>query len=74
MYGLVNKATQDFVIAGHGEETGDIIKTKAVVKEEAFISMQPYPDEITYNIVMAASEHLGVDANDILEGFGKILD
>ena len=70
MYGLVNKAAQDFIIEGHGEETWKIIKEKAGVKEEAFVSMQPYPDEITYNIVGAASEHLGVDANDILEGFG----
>ncbi len=71
MYGLVNKAAQDFVISGHGEEIWEIIKSKAGVKEEAFISMQPYPDEITYNIVMAASEHLNADPNDILEAFGK---
>ena len=71
MYGLVNKAAQDFVIAGHGEETWNIIKEKAGIKEDAFVSMQPYPDEITYNIVGAASELLGADPNDILEGFGK---
>jgi hypothetical protein len=71
MYGLVNKAAQDFVISGHGEEIWEIIKSKAGVKEEAFISMQPYPDEITYNIVMTASEHLNADPNDILEAFGK---
>ncbi len=70
MYGLVNKAAQDFVIEGYGNETWQIIKEKAGVKEEAFVSMQPYPDEITYNIVSAASEHLRVGANDILEGFG----
>lgn len=71
MYGLVNKAAQDFVVEGHGEETWKIIKEKAGVNEVAFVSMQPYPDEITYNIVGAASEHLGLDANDILEAFGQ---
>ncbi len=71
MYGLVNKAAQDFVIEGHGEETWRIIKKKAGVGEEAFVSMQPYPDDITYNIVGAASEHLHMDANDILEAFGR---
>ncbi len=71
MYGLVNKAAQDFVIEGHGEEVWQLIKTKAGVKEAAFVSMQPYPDDITYNIVGAASEHLGADPNDILEAFGK---
>ncbi|MBL4604094.1 MAG: heme NO-binding domain-containing protein [Flavobacteriaceae bacterium] len=71
MYGLVNKAAQDFVIEGHGEEVWQIIKAKAGVKEEAFVSMQPYPDEITYNIVGAASAHLGADPDDILEAFGQ---
>ncbi|WP_372974394.1 heme NO-binding domain-containing protein [Muriicola sp.] len=71
MYGLVNKAAQDFVIEGHGEEVWQIIKTKAGVDEVAFVSMQPYPDEITYNIVGAASEHLGANPDDILEAFGQ---
>jgi hypothetical protein len=70
MYGLVNKAAQDFVIINHGENVWEIIKEKANVKEIAFISMQQYPDEVTYNIVSAASEYLNVDANKILEGFG----
>ncbi len=71
MYGLVNKAAQDFVIKGHGYDVWQIIKENAKVEEEAFVSMQAYPDEITYNIVGAASEHLGIDAGDILEGFGE---
>ncbi len=71
MYGLVNKAAQDFVISAHGEEVWQIIREKAGVKEMSFVSMQPYPDEITYNIVGAASAHLGADPDDILEGFGQ---
>jgi hypothetical protein len=71
MYGLVNKAAQDFVIEGHGEEVWQIIRAKAGVEEVAFVSMQPYPDEITYNIVGAASAHLGADPDDILEAFGQ---
>lgn len=71
MYGLVNKAAQDFIIETQGNETWETIKKMAGVKEDAFISMQPYPDEITYNIVGAVSELLNADPNDILEGFGK---
>ncbi|NRA10745.1 MAG: heme NO-binding domain-containing protein, partial [Crocinitomicaceae bacterium] len=71
MYGLVNKAAQDFIVESQGQETWEIIKEKAGVKEDAFISMQAYPDEITYSIVMAASEHLKVDPDVILEAFGR---
>jgi len=70
MYGLVNKAVQNFVIEGHGEETWNLIKEKAGISEAAFVSMQTYPDNITYDIVGAASEHFSIDANDILEAFG----
>lgn len=71
MYGLVNKAAQGYITESLGNETWETIKKMAGVEEEAFISMQPYPDEITYKIVGAASEHLNADPNDILEGFGK---
>lgn len=71
MYGLVNKAAQDFVIDNYDEETCRIIKKKAGITEEAFVSMQAYPDRITYDFVIAASEHLNVGVNDFLEGFGK---
>lgn len=71
MYGLVNKAAQDFIIQDHGMQTWLTIKKKAGVEEDAFISMEPYPDEITYNIVGAASEILKVDSGDILENFGR---
>jgi len=71
MYGLVNKAAKDFVIINHGEGVWEIIKEKANVKDAAFVSMQQYPDMLTYNIVGAASEYLKVDASEILEAFGK---
>lgn len=70
MYELVNKAVQNFIIEEHGQETWNLIKKKANVSEVAFVSMQTYPDIITYEIVGAASEHFGIDANDILEAFG----
>lgn len=71
MYGLVNKAIEDFVQSNHGLSTWQKILDKAGVRGESFVSMQSYPDEITYNIVGAASEILGVGADKILEGFGE---
>ncbi|NQY09113.1 MAG: heme NO-binding domain-containing protein [Flavobacteriales bacterium] len=70
MYGLVNKAVQQFVIEGHGEEAWDIIRKSAGVADESFISMEPYPDKTTYDLVAAAAEHLEIDSGDILEAFG----
>jgi hypothetical protein len=33
--------------------------------------MEPYPDEVTYNLVAAATEELSMPAKDILHAFGE---
>lgn len=71
MYGLVNKAAQDFIISNFDEATWAVIKEKAGVTDAAFVGMQPYPDEVTYNIVGAACEHLNLNPEAVLESFGK---
>lgn len=71
MYGLVNRAIEELVIATAGKETWNRVKQQAGVTEATFISMHPYPDEMTYSLVGAASEILEVDAAELLRGFGK---
>jgi hypothetical protein len=71
MYGMVNKAVQDLITRQHGEEVWQRIRSRAGVEEEMFISNEPYPDEITYQLVGAASEVLAVPAAEILRTFGR---
>lgn len=71
MFGLVNKGLEDMVCSQYGEETWEAIKVKADVGIEAFISMDAYPDDITYRLVDAASAVMEMPATDILEAFGK---
>ena len=71
MYGLVNKAIEDLVVSSFGEDKWEAIKTKAGVDVEVFVSNEAYPDDITYNLVGAASEVLATPARDILIAFGE---
>ena len=71
MYGMVNSAIMDLIVATHGEETWQRVKFKAGVEEEIFISNDAYPDELTYKLVGAASEVLEQPANVILIQFGR---
>lgn len=71
MYGLVNRAIEDMVRTHHGDEAWDRIKRKAGVDVEAFISMESYPDAVSYGLVGAASEVLGQPAEALLEAFGE---
>jgi hypothetical protein len=71
MYGLVNKAVQDLVCTQFGEDTWQAIKRKAGVDEDVFVSMEGYPDEVTYRLVSAASEVLAIPPAKVLEAFGE---
>ena len=71
MYGLVNKAIKDMVCERFGEDTWEIIKQKAEVDVDIFLSMDAYPDDVTHRLVKAASIVLGISAAEILQAFGE---
>jgi hypothetical protein len=71
MYGMVNKAVEEMVVMHHGETMWEQIKAKAGVDVEVFMSNEGYPDDITYNLVGAASQMLNLPATQILRGFGE---
>lgn len=71
MYGLVNRAVEDLVTDTFGTQTWEQVKARAGVDVEVFVAMSPYPDSVTYALVAAASEILGMPAPQILEAFGE---
>jgi len=70
MYGMVNKAVRGFVLKHYDEATWTKIHTNADVPGE-FVAMQSYDDTVTYALVGAAHEALGLEVEDILRGFGQ---
>jgi hypothetical protein len=71
MYGMVNRAIQELVTSHFGAAQWQSIKEKAGVDVELFLSHESYPDAMTYDLIGAASEVLGVAARDILISFGE---
>ncbi|GAA0762031.1 heme NO-binding domain-containing protein [Ideonella azotifigens] len=71
MYGLVNQGLEDFVVQRFGGDTWRQVLQRAGVAQEMFISMDSYPDELSFKLVGAASELLGMDADALLEAFGQ---
>jgi len=70
MYGMVNKAVRGFVLKNFDEDVWRRIHTRAGVDAE-FVAMQSYDDDVTYSLVAAAHEELGIDVPSILHGFGE---
>ena len=71
MYGVVNRALEDLVCTKHGENKWLQIKEKAGVDEDMFLSLQSYPDAMTYQLVSATSEVLGLTSQQVLHAFGR---
>ena len=71
MYGMVNKAVEDMILRGHGEETWQRIREAAGLDVEVFVSNESYSDDVTYRLVDAASRVLDAPAEQILQAFGE---
>ena len=71
MYGMVNRAIQELVTRDFGTDAWRSIAAAADFSEETFVAMQPYPDDLTYRLVEAASHHTGLSATQLLEAFGE---
>ena len=70
MYGMVNKALEDMITIRFGEDVWEEVKQAAGVDIDMFLSNESYPDNVTYQLVGAASAALGKPAPELLEAFG----
>lgn len=71
MYGIVNKAIEELVIANFGNDTWNNIKKTSGVDIDFFISNEPYDDDITYKLAIAAAEETGLTISEVLINFGE---
>lgn len=71
MYGLVNQAIEDLMRSKYGDTTWGVIKQRAGIQIEAFLSMEEYPDNLTYGLIQAAAEILSISPDEILRAFGE---
>lgn len=71
MYGLVNEAIRELVIAHAGEEVWLSIAHEAKTETEGFEALCPYSDELSFKLVELAARELKMSANDVLRHFGK---
>ena len=71
MYGIINKAIEELVIANFGEAKWDAIKIRSGIDVDYFLSREPYDDEITYALAQAVADEMGITINSVLILFGE---
>lgn len=71
MYGMVNRAIMDLVVASADQETWERICQRAGLPSTRFSNTTVYDDSVTYDLVTAASEVLDLSPKQVLESFGR---
>lgn len=71
MYGLVNRSIEGLITRDFGEDRWQAVRARAGLGAEPFVAMRAYDDSVTYALVGAASEELGLPAATLLEAFGE---
>lgn len=71
MYGLLNQALKEVVLSRSGDRVWSNICAVVGVSAEDFELLVPYDDLMTYRLVDAASETLGLSRNEILQMLGS---
>lgn len=71
MYGLVNRAIKGCVVEQFGEPTWLKIQEKSKTNASHYVTMNSYPDELTFNIIAVACEVLEVETKTLLHAFGR---
>lgn len=71
MYGLVNRAIEQLVVSHGGAAAWQRVCGRAGIPDEGFLAVHAYPDEVTYKLVAAVSQELGITPEQALEAFGE---
>ncbi len=70
MYGMVNRAIEQFIRKEHGEDVWERVASKADVNQD-FISMEQYPDSVSVDLVVGLSEVTGMGPGQVLADVGE---
>lgn len=73
MFGLVNRAIQNFVEDNYGAPCWDAVARRAALESRDFESMLSYPDEVTERVLLGCEAVLGTERSMILEDLGLYL-
>ena len=67
---MINKAIRTLVTREAGEEVWEQVLESSGIDEDVFEDLDAYDDSVTFSLVGAVSETLGVPPGDVLEMFG----
>lgn len=70
MYGMINGAIKEYLITRYGEATWHQILQESQAKEDSFLSMKYYPDELSVSLIVSAASGTGQTVEQMLQDVG----
>jgi heme-NO-binding protein len=71
MYGMVNLAIKEFLCGRYGPDIWAAIRLKISMDFDQFLTMEQYPDQLSVDILVAASDLVDEPASRLLEQLGE---
>lgn len=71
VYGIVNKAIEELVLSLSGPEGWNKVCALAEIDPFTFVTLERYDDTLTFKLVGACAEVLGISADEVLVSFGR---
>ncbi len=71
MYGMVNHGIEQLVTEAYGPEVWRDVCAAAGTSDASFEPMLSYDDAVTYRLVGAIAERVGIAPEEVLESFGR---
>ena len=71
MYGLIHRAIRDCIKQDHGDQAWKEVAEKSGANDSHFVSLQSFPDEISFGMVATACEVLETSADELLYTLGR---
>jgi hypothetical protein len=71
MYGMVNLAIGEFLRSQYGESAWDETKARSRTDVDTFLTMDQYPDELSFELIAAASHVTGNPVPQLFEELGE---
>ncbi len=72
MYGLINQAIQAHVESRYGAAAWRRGCAAAMLEEPAFLTLESYPDSVSYALVAAVAKETGLSPAVVLEDVGRL--
>lgn len=70
MYGMVNRSFEELVTERWGPAAWEAVCARAGVDVQVYVLNEPYPDDLTYSLAIAAAAELRMDLGALLREFG----